>query len=75
MMFLRDILHVYTGGHFVVVVVLVNYKKYTFSSTVNFETVSKMFENINQTLLKNIPMKMLIEPYNDEKVNHFPLPH
>ena len=51
MMFLREILHVYTGGHFVVVV-LVNNKKYTFNSTVNFEIASKMyemFENINKS--------------------------
>ena len=51
MMFLREILHLYTGGHFVVVV-LVNNKKYTFNSTVNFEIVSKMFEmfeNINKS--------------------------
>ena len=51
MMFLKEILHVYTGGHFVVVV-LVNNKKYTFNSTVNFEIVSKMFEmftNINKS--------------------------
>ena len=38
----------YTGGHFVVVV-LVNNKKYTFNSTVNFEIASKMFENINKS--------------------------
>ena len=40
---------VYTCRHFVVVV-LVNNKKYTFNSTVNFGIVSKMFEmfeNIN----------------------------
>ena len=44
-------MHVYTGGHFVVVI-LVNNKKYTFNSTVNFEIVSKMFEmfeNINKS--------------------------
>ena len=36
----KEILHVYTGGHFVVVI-LVNNKKYTFNSSVNFEIVSK----------------------------------
>ena len=76
MSFMR-IFHVYTGSHFVVVVlVLVKQQKYTFNSTVNVEIMSKMFETlINQTLLQNISKKMLIEPYNDGKVNHFPVPH
>ena len=72
------ILHVYTGGHFVIVVV-VNNNKYTFNSTVNFEIVSKMFEmfeNINKSnFIAKYHKKMLIEAYNDGKVNHFPLPH
>ena len=41
----------YSGGHFVVVV-LVNNKKYIFNSTENFKIVSKMFEmfeNINKS--------------------------
>ena len=41
----------YTGGHFVVVVLVYN-KKYTFNSTVNFEIVPKLFEmleNINKS--------------------------
>ena len=61
-MSLMRIFHVYTGGHFVVVV-LVKQQKYTFNSTVNVEIMSKMFENINksgQTLLQNISKKMLI---------------
>ena len=41
----RRIFHVYTGGHFVVVV-LVKQQKYTFNSTVNVEIMSKMFENL-----------------------------
>ena len=44
----RRIFHVYTGGHFVVVV-LVKQQKYTFNSTVNVEIMSKMFENINKS--------------------------
>ena len=48
MMFLCEILHVYTGGHFVVVG-LVSNKKYTFNSTVNFEKASKVFK-----MFKNI---------------------
>ena len=78
MMFLREILHVYTGSHFVVVV-LVNNKKYTFNSTVNFEILSEMFEkfeNINKSnFIAKYLKKMLIKPYNDGKVIHFPLPH
>ena len=42
------IFHVYTDGHFVVVV-LVKLQKYTFNSTVNVEIMSKMFENINKS--------------------------
>ena len=56
------IFHVYTGGHFVVVV-LVNNKKYTFNSSVNVEKMSKFLKTLtNQTLLQNIPKKMLKEP-------------
>ena len=44
----KRIFHVYTGGHFVVVV-LVKQQKYTFKSTVNVEIMSKMFENINKS--------------------------
>ena len=40
--------HVYTGSHFVVVVLVKQYK-YTFNSTVNVEIMSKMFENINKS--------------------------
>ena len=47
MSFMR-IFNVYTGGHFVVVV-LVKQQKYTFNSTVNVEIMSKMFENINKS--------------------------
>ena len=47
MSFMR-IFHVYTGGHFVVVV-QVKLQKYTFNSTVNVEIMSKMFENINKS--------------------------
>ena len=43
----RRIFHVYTGGYFVVVV-LVNNIKYTFNSTVG-EIMSKIFENINKS--------------------------
>ena len=46
------IFHVYTGGHFVVVVQVKQQKKYTFNSTVNVENMSKMFEmfeNINKS--------------------------
>ena len=50
MSFMR-IFHVYTGGHFVVVV-LVKHKKYTFNSTVNVIIMSKDLKKItNQTLL------------------------
>ena len=44
------IFHVYTGCHFVAVV-LVKQQKYTFNSTVNVnvEITSKMFENINKS--------------------------
>ena len=56
MSFMR-ILHVYTGGHFVVIV-LVKQQKYTFNSTVNVEAMSKMFENINKS---NIVAKYLKE--------------
>ena len=75
MSFMR-IFHVYTGGH-IVVVVLVKQQKYTFDSTVNVEIVSKMFENINKSnfVAKYLKKKMLIEPYNDGKVNHFCVPH
>ena len=62
MMFLREILHVYTGGHFVVVV-LVNNKKYTFNSTVNFEIASKMFE-----MFENINKSNFIAKYPKENV-------
>ena len=41
----KRIFHVYTGGHFVVVV-LVKPQKYSFNSSVNVEIMSKMFENI-----------------------------
>ena len=61
MMFLLEILHVYTGRHFVVVV-LVNNKKYTFNSTVNFEIVSKMFE-----MFENINKSNFIAKYPKEK--------
>ena len=56
MSFMR-IVHVYTGGHFVVVV-LVKQQKYTFNSTVNVKIMSKMFENINKS---NIVAKYLKE--------------
>ena len=58
-MFLRDILHVYTGGHFVVV--LVNNKTYTFNSTVNFEIVSKIFEMFGNIIKSNFIAKYLKE--------------
>ena len=60
MMFLREILHVYTGRHFVAVV-LVNNKKYTFNSTLNFEIVSKMFE-----MIENINKSNFIAKYPKE---------
>ena len=47
MIFMR-IFHVYTGGHFVVVV-LVKTTKHTFNSAVNVEIMSKMFENIKKS--------------------------
>ena len=57
-MFVCEILHVYTDGHFVVVV-LVNNKKFDFNPIVNFEIVSKMFEmyeNINKSnFIANYP--------------------
>ena len=46
------IFHVYTGGHFVVVV-LVKQQKYTFNSTINVEIMSKMFENNNKSNLED----------------------
>ena len=45
----RRIFHVYTGGHFVVVVLVKQQKIYTFNSTVNVEIMLKMFENINKS--------------------------
>ena len=54
------IFHVYTGGHFVVVVMVIQ-QKYTFNSTVNVEIMSKMFENLNKS---NFVAKYLKEnPY------------
>ena len=51
-------------------------KKYTFNSTVNVEIMSKMFKNKNKSnFVAKYPNKMLIEPYNDGKVNHFSVSH
>ena len=64
---MRNIPYVFTGGHFVVVL-LVNNKKYTFNSTVNVEIVSKMcgmFEIINK-FLSTLSTKVLSAKFPKE---------